>query len=774
MGNFLHRLGAFAYEHKWRVIGIWLVILGLLIAGAVTFIKPTSSEITIPGTEAQTTLDRYGELFPNDGQTTGQIVFQAPQGKTITDYTTQINTLAEQIKDVESVNAVITPSQNPTAISKDQTIAYLTIQINSSTGSPTPATASAIGEKVTSARAATDLEIEVGGNLVDNAPGEIAGPGEASGIIIALVVLLITLGSLVAAGLPILTALFSIGVSMAGLFSLSQVLSINETTPVLGIMLGLAVGIDYALFVINRYRTSLLEGYDYKDAAAKAIATAGNAVLFAAATVVIALSALAVLQIPFITIMGLVGAATVALAAIVTITLTPALLGLAKHHIFRGKTRKAIVTAQKKGPHATDFVSRRTFWYKAGEFIVRHRITALVLSVVFAGAIAIPALDLKLGLPTAQYAPTASSERKAYDLITKGFGTGANGPLLVLVQGLPATTEADKAAAQAKILEQYAPQVSQAQTLTPQQQLAAAAQLQTQAEQYAPLYQASLVADKIAALDDVAQATAVQSANNGTVGIIQVVPKSAPADQATLTLISYLRDDANLEKLTGSNSVTLGVTGATALQGDINDKLAGALPEYLLLIVGLSFILLVIAFRSLLIPVKATLGFLLSVAAMFGAMVAVFQWGWLGITDAPGPIVSFIPILAIGILFGLAMDYEFFLLSSIHEAHNKSKDAQQAVIRGYSLGSKVVTAAAIIMISVFAGFIGNHNAIIQTIGFGLAFGILIDAFVVRLIIVPAVMSLLDKAAWWIPKWLDRILPHISIEGEETPEKASKK
>jgi RND superfamily putative drug exporter len=371
-------------------------------------------------------------------------------------------------------------------------------------------------------------------------------------------------------------------------------------------------------------------------------------------------------------------------------------------------------------------------WYKWGQKITRHPVISLIVSVIIIGIIALPVKDLQLGLPTDQYAATSTTQRKAYDLLTDGFGVGFNAPLTVVVEGLPVVSAADRAVA----------------------------------GPYANLVQLGKVAATISKLDDVNQAVPAAATMNGTAGIIQVIPKSAPVDHATTELISTLRSVAEQKTITGSTNISLSVTGATALQGDINSKLGNALPQYLLVVVGLSLILLIIAFRSLLVPLKATIGFLLSVLAMFGSLVAVFQWGWFGLAAAPGPIISFIPIIAIGIVFGLAMDYEFFLVSSMHESYVQTRNAKRAVVEGFGVGSKVVTAAAIIMISVFAGFITNHDATVQAIGFGLAVGILVDAFLVRMTIVPAVMTLLGDAAWWIPKWLDKRLPHISIEGNE--------
>ena len=464
--------------------------------------------------------------------------------------------------------------------------------------------------------------------------------------------------------------------------------------------------------------------------------------------------------------------------------------------------RRTIDMQQQQNKKAEPLkIHRNSIWYKWGAFIVAHPVPILVLAVAVIATIALPVRDLTLGLPTDQYAAESSTQRKAYDLLSQGFGVGFNGPLVVVVEGLPKVSDADREAVRQPAMAQYNQQVAaateQAQqqfaqaytnASTPAQQAAlqqqaaaqqaageaqkaqALAQIEASVNQYAKYVQLQKVAAKISDLGNVEKVTPALVTEDGTAGIVQVIPKTAPTSDETKDLITSLRSAGTSKDVTSNNGATLGVTGTTALQEDINTKLSNAMPVYLLVVVGLSLLLLIVAFRSILVPIKATLGFLLSVLAMFGAMVAVFQWGWFGISDAPGPLVSFIPIIAIGILFGLAMDYEFFLVSSMHEAHSRTSNAKQAVISGFGAGSKVVTAAAIIMISVFAGFITNHDATIQSIGFGLAIGILVDAFIVRMTIVPAVMALLGNAAWWLPKWIDRWLPHVSIEGEAEPPK----
>lgn len=765
MGRFLHKLGEFCFEKKWWIISGWFIVVLVLGLLAAKFFEAPSSSISIPGTEAQKTLDRFGELFPSTGKGTARIVLKVPEGKSITDYQPAVDQLISQITAVDGVSGAISPFLNTAAISKDKTIAYIQLQLKSDAGSLPKSVTTAVGDRVNEARK-DGLQVEMGGDVISKTPGEILGIGEVAGVVLALVVLVLTLGSLTAAGMPIITALVAVGASISGLFALSHVIEIGSTTPVLAVMLGLAVGIDYSLFIVSKYKSYLLQGFDYKTAVARSIGTAGNAVLFAAATVVIALSALTIVNIPFMSTMGLAGAGTVAFAAIVAVTLIPAMLSVAGKRAFSKRIRSRIVAAQKLGPQPADHISHKTIWYKWGELITKYSIPVLVIAVAAVAFIALPVRDMQLGLPTDEYAAKNTTERKAYDLLKDGFGPGFSGPLLLVVEGLPKVTDEDKQAVRSLILAQYATQAAQFAMMTPQMQQAAQIQLEAQVEQYARLRQLGVVADRISKLDNVAGATPGLATADGTSGVIQVTADSAPADKPTLDLIKTLRDPAKQKELTGSSSVKVGVTGSTALQGDINQKLTNALPLYLGVVVGLSFILLVVAFRSILIPIKATLGFLLSVLAMFGVLVAVFQWGWFGLTDAPGPIVSFIPIIAIGVLFGLAMDYEFFLVSSMHESYRHTKDAKRAVLEGFGMGSKVVTAAGVIMVSVFAGFISNHDATIQAIGFGLAFGILVDAFIVRMTIVPAVMALLGKSAWWLPHWLDKIIPHVSIEGEE--------
>jgi putative drug exporter of the RND superfamily len=792
MAKFLHKLGTYLYRHKWLGLTVWIAILVGLGGAAATFALPTSSSISIPGTPAQTAIDRLGELFPGAGKGSGRVVFYTPNG-VVGDYKNDIATGLDKISKVDGVAGVISPFDYSAAISSDSKTAYAQIQMKSGSGEISDKTLSDIASIADGMRR-DNLQVERGGDLVSAAPSDILGPTEAIGLGIAVLVLVVTFGALIAAGMPVLVAVISVGASMAGLFSLSRVVEISSTTPALAVMLGLAVGIDYSLFIMSKYRSLLLQGYSKEDAVGRAIGTAGNAVIFAATTVVIALSALSVVQIPFMTVMGLAGAATVAVAALVSITMMPVIFSIFGDRLFGRKTHKKIVEAQKKGPVEAHEIEHDTIWHKLGKAITKHPIIVIASTLIIVGIIASPIRNLTLGLPGDQYSSTSKTERRAYDLLTNAFGAGFNAPLTILVENVPAVTDADRAAVHAQLMTEYEKQVAAAtaeqtaqfqkeavaattpaQLAVLQQKIAtaeAAGEIQKKAglekvetltAQYSKLYQLNKIATEIAKVDGVKSATPATVTDDGAKGIIQVIPTTAPSDKTTVDLIAYLR--GNSTKASGNSSVSLAVTGSTALQEDINKKLADALPLYLGVVVGLSLILLMVAFRSILVPIKATIGFLLSVGAMFGAIVAVFQWGWFGLAD-PAPIVSFIPIISIGILFGLAMDYEFFLVSSMHETYSKSGDAKQAIITGFGHGAKVVTAAAAIMVAVFAGFIGNGDTTIQSMGLGLAVGIFVDAFIVRMVFVPAVMTLLGKCAWWLPKWLDRIVPHVSIEGEE--------
>lgn len=535
---------------------------------------------------------------------------------------------------------------------------------------------------------------------------EIVGPGEVVGVVFAAIVLLVMLGSIIAAALPLVTALLGVMIGILGSLSASGFVQMSSITPFLGLMLGLAVGIDYSLFIINRHRKQLLRGLDPRESVALANGTAGTAVLFAGLTVITALVALNVTGIPFLGLMGTVGAIVVATAVLMAITLTPAILGLLGPHVLSGRARRRI--------SEVEHVPLETKAIPAVRAIV-----TVVVAVVALLIIAVPALSMRVGLPDGGSEPTASTAYRAYVTTEKAFGPGANGSLLVTAQ-LPRGLNDD--------------QVLQAQTD---------------------------VAQILAAQRDVVAVAPIAVSEDNRLTAFQLLPAQGPSSVSTEQLVTDLRSLPDVD-----GNISLGVAGAAASNIDISAKIAGVLPLYLAIVVGLSLLILILVFRSILLPIIATGGFILSLFATFGAIVAVFQWGWgagtLGIH--PGPILSFQPVLLVGILFGLAMDYQLFLASGMREAYVHGVPARDAVARGLNAGRTVVTAAGLIMVSVFGGFFFSDATLIRSIGFGLAVGVLIDAFVVRLLLMPAILTLLGRSTWWLPRWLDRVLPNIDIEG----------
>ena len=546
----------------------------------------------------------------------------------------------------------------------------------------------------------------------------IVGPAEIIGLAVAAVVLIIMLGSFVAAGLPLLNALVGVGVGVSGALAFSSLVQMNSVTPVLGVMLGLAVGIDYALFIINRHRQQLKAGLGVRESIALADGTAGNAVVFAGLTVVIALAALNVTGIPFLGLMGTVGAVCVAVAVLVAVTLTPALLSLIGERALSKKERAALAAGEVHDLHAS--VSRRPDGSVKTLSTPRAVLTALLATAALV-VIALPSGSMRLGLPDGGSQPIGSDSQRAYELMDERFGPGYNGPLVVTAD-LPAGL--DENAATSRQLD---------------------------------------IAESIARMPHVEAAVPAAVNEDRSIAMVQVIPETGPNAIETEQLVHELRTTP------GPDGEHLDVAGMTSGFIDVSEKLSDALPLYLGLVVGLSLLIMVVVFRSLLVPLIATGGFMLSVFAAMGAVVAVYQWGWLAQVfgvHAPGPVLSFLPTIMIGILFGLAMDYQLFIASGMREAYAHGAPARAAVRMGLRTGRSVVIAAAIIMVSVFGGFIFSHDTMIRPIGFGLTLGILFDAFVVRLLLMPALMHLLGASAWWLPSWLDRILPDVDVEGSQ--------
>ncbi|MFJ8807354.1 MMPL family transporter [Streptomyces sp. NPDC102490] len=724
MATFLYKLGRLAFRRRHFVALIWVALLTLAGVGAASAPPAGNSSFSIPGTEAQKAFDLLEQRFPGqsaDGAT-ARVVFKAPAGEKMTDADNKaaVHKTVGELADGSEVASVADPYQG-NAVSKDGTVAYASVKYDVSGMELEESTKDALEDAAQQARDA-GLTVEIGGDALQAVPE--TGATEVIGIAVAAVVLVITFGSLVAAGLPLLTALIGVGIGVSSITALASALELGSTTSILAMMIGLAVGIDYALFIVSRYRAELAEGREREEAAGRAVGTAGSAVVFAGLTVVIALVGLAVVNIPMLTKMGVAAAGTVAIAVLIALTMIPALLGYAGRRVKPAGAKSKLFGRSRTSepepdrPAGPPKANLGTRW---ASFVVRRPLAVLLLGVIGLGAAAVPATSLELGLPDDGSQPTSTTQRRAYDLLSEGFGPGFNGPLLVVVDAKGSDAPKDAF---------------------------------TDVEQ------------QVKDLDGVVAVAPPAPNKGGDTATISVIPDSKPSSVQTEDLVHAIRDaGGDVEAKTGAKTL---VTGATAMNIDVSQKLNDALVPYLVLVVGLAFLLLIVVFRSILVPLKAALGFLLSVMAALGAVVAVFQWGWLsglmGVEET-GPVMSMMPIFMVGVVFGLAMDYEVFLVTRMREAYVHGEKPHQAVVTGFKHGARVVTAAAVIMMAVFAGFIGSSEAMVKMIGFGLAIAVFFDAFVVRMAIVPAVLALLGKKAWWLPKWLDRALPNVDVEGE---------
>ncbi|WP_030015153.1 MMPL family transporter, partial [Curtobacterium sp. S6] len=827
MATILYRIGGFAARKAWVIISLWIVIILALGGAFAAFKGELSSNITIPGTKSQQLQDDLSDKFDlNANAGTGQAVVKNDDGSRITsaqqqalasalqkvgkedgvESTTdpfaqqkqtdegkakldqakpqieggqkQLEDAQKQIDEARSKipsdappqasreidtkqdelnqkkqefqakkteydqnKAKLDMSSGYSSVSDNGSAAIASISFKDEINSVSPDTLASVRSDLSDADL-KGLDVEFDQNL-EGQP-EIGGVGEAAGVVVAFVILMIMMGTFIAAGLPILMALVGVGSAMLATFALSGTVEMNSSTPTLGMMLGLAVGIDYSLFIINRHRNNLVRGMDIKSSIALATGTSGNAVVFAGTTVIIALLALNIVGIPFLSVMGNVAAMSVLLAVLVAVTLTPAMLGLAGRHVIAKKRWKVIQRRARlreesarenlvAGHEVQDRAAKANAEHESSargwlKVVTGHPVLTTVISVVVLAIVAIPMTQMRLGLPDATSSSPDSGAYKSYKIIEDEFGAGRNSTMITAAN-LPEGTTAEQAK---------------------QLQIDVGQDLQKQ--------------------DDVKTVVPAAISKDNSMLMYQIVPNGGPNDESTTNLVTSLRDHT---VDTDQGKVTFGVAGQTAMNIDISENLFKALPEYLAVVLGLSLLVLILVFRSILVPLTATIGFLFSLLAAFGATVAVFQWGWLGklfgVTE-PGPILSFLPILAVGILFGLAMDYQVFLVSAMREAFSKGRGGKKSVLVGYNHSSKVVVAAALIMAGVFLGFVFSGQAMIASIGFGLTAGVIFDAFVVRLTLIPAVMYLLGDKAWWLPRWVDKILPNVDVEGSSLEEK----
>ncbi|GAA3765637.1 MMPL family transporter [Microbacterium kribbense] len=753
MSTLLAALGRWSYRHPWRVLVSWLILLGLAGGGVALFAQGTDNAFSIPGTESQAGLEQLSRTFPQVSGTNAQFIVVAPEGEKVdaAPFTDDIKTTITRLEKVPGVIAVSDPfsGQIHGLISDDGTAAIVQLQFKGQVTDVSDAAKAALEHVVDGLR--TELpagsQVALGGDLFATSLPTISIT-EAVGVIIALLVLIVTFRSFVIAGMPLLTALLGVGLSMALIFVSTAFASVSSTTPLLALMLGLAVGIDYALFIISRHQDQVRSGIDAEESAARATGTAGSAVVFAGVTVMIALIGLSFANIPFLTTMGIAAAVAVAVAVAVGLTLTPAFLGFAKGRVIGWRRRPRTVverasaaTESERNEDTADDVSTRLARSRTEEkkgfaarwvaLVTRHPAVTTIAVAVILGALAIPAGSLALALPNAGMLPKDTQARQSYDLVAQHFGPGFNGPLIMT------------------------------------------GTIVTSNDPLTLMHDIGDDIEKLPGVKTVALATPNETADTG---IVQIIPTTAPDDPATADLVRELR--AQHDHILDTYGVDMKVTGFTAVAIDISDRLGAALLPFGVFVVGLSLILLTVVFRSIWVPLKAAAGYLLSVAAAFGVVSLVFIHGFgadLLHVSRVGPIISFMPIVLMGVLFGLAMDYEVFLVSRMREdfVHGRRRGdgrsdrrvALDAVRSGYTASARVVTAAAVIMFAVFAAFVPEGDSNLKPIALGLAAGIAIDAFTVRMTLVPAVMALLGAKAWWMPKRLGRLLPHFDIEGQ---------
>jgi RND superfamily putative drug exporter len=715
MSSYLYRLAQLAFRRRRVVLAIWLAAAVAAIAIAQVSGGKTNDDFTIPGTEAQNASDILSAKLPafSGGQTT--IVFATTRtGGKVTDPAAKaaIVSAAARLRSVPQVSSVVNPFQSK-LVSQNGEIALAQVQWSAKAPDVKDADLDAVKDAMKPVQAA-GVQVEYNGSVFPGWRQVVSELPELVGLIVAFIILMITFGAFAAAGMPILGAIIGVITTLMGITAVASVLTIASASTTVALMLGLSCGIDYGLFILSRHRTNLLNGMTPEESVPLAMGTAGSSVVFAGVTVIIALCGLTVVGVPFLTVMGLAAAASVTVALLIALTLLPAMLGFAGVKVAKF-TRLPMLGAR------AERVARRSAadpsspaGARWARFVVHNRVLMLIGSVALLLVFAIPVLDIRLGLPSGASQPKSNTQRKAYDLTTEGFGAGFNGALLIVAQDVTSPSDTVR------------------------------------------------IAGALTKVPGVAKVTPVAAKNH--VSLIRVIPTSGPEESATTDLVNTLRDDrAVIEGQTGTHIL---VGGTTASNIDVSSKLSSALPVFLIVVVGLAFILLTFAFRTILVPIKSILGFLLSMAAALGAQVAIFQWGWgehiFAIT--PTETISFLPIIMLAIIFGLSSDYEVFVVSRIKEEYTKNGDARRAVERGTGVSARVVTAAALIMFFIFVAFMFTGDPTIKAIGFSFAAGVFLDAFVVRLTLVPAVMAMV-RSIWYHPQWFSKYVPDPDIEGQ---------
>ncbi len=724
MTGWLYRLGKRVAHLAWLTVVIWLIVIGVTVFTTIKYGGKISNTFSLPGSNSQRATDIIQSKFPNTNNGTAQVVFHARVGSIASPENQEaINQLMGKIGALPHVATAPSPfafgSSGGVGISPDGTIAYSTVTYNAPVASLTHEDIQNLTNVVNPYR--TDhLQIEMGGTLLTTYNDPDTGTSEKVGLIAAAVILLITFGSFVAAGLPIISALTGLGFSAMLTLILARFINIPASGPAVATMIGIGVGIDYALFILSRHREHLAVGMETKESVARTVATSGQAVIVAGGTVIIANMGLLLVGIPVISAIAYATAIAVACAILVSITLFPAILSLLGKRV----NALAIPFLHRSSVKTDTQAAHESIWGRLAHHVTNRPWRYIICSLIILGLLIAPVFKLQLGSPNPEAVPEKETQRQAYDLLSKGFGVGINDPLIVAVE-LPANN--------------------------PQEGFNSLQALSYQIEHNA----------------NVAVVLPPQVTSDRSAAIITVIPKTAQNDPATSQLVHQLQDTA-IPNAIGNTSTKAYIGGVTAAFVDITSKISDRMFMFIGVVLLLTFLLLMIVFRSLFIPLKAVVMNLLSVLSAFGVIVVLFQWGWgknvIGLTSV-GPIVSYVPLMIFAILFGLSMDYEVFILSRVREEYHKTKDNKKAVVEGLTRTSRLITAAALIMISVFMAFVISDDPVVKMFGVGLAFAVLIDATIIRLILVPATMDLAGKANWWFPKWLDKIMPDIHLEDE---------
>jgi RND superfamily putative drug exporter len=800
----LYRLGRLCVRRHRVVLAVWCVLLVALGAAARVAGPDLSDNLTLPGSDSQKATDLLTARLPEQANGITPVLLEAPKGEKVTDakYKSAIDDTVTALRKDPDVRSATSPlsSEGAAFLAKDARIGYIGVNLKASPSELTTDDAQRIVDEADPARSA-GLDVSFGSYVGQKVSKPETHSSEVIGLTMAVIVLLFTFGTVVAMGLPIVTALFGLICGLSIVTLISHVAEVPTVAPTLATMIGLGVGIDYALFVVTRHQEQRRDGMDTLESIARATATSGGSIVFAGTTVVIALLSLAVVDIPLVTTLGYTSALVVVVAVLAAITLLPAVLSIVGDRIDRlALPHKA--RGSDGQPHG---------WRRWGEFVTRRSLPSAAIALVILVALALPVLDLYLGQQDNGALPEDTQARQSYDAMTAGFGVGANAPLLISVDMAKQPAKADQAdlddideqedaqkqqaTSQADAQEDQIAKSLEAQGVPPAQaQQQAQAQVQPEldkqideieqkaADQRKKVDQPASdprlkhLRDDLSSTKGVKSVTQPLVSKDGTAAVLTVTPTTGPADRATETLVRTLRDDA-IPRATKDANMTADVGGTTAGYVDLADEISSKLVLTIAVVVVLSILLLTLAFRSIVIPLTAGVMNLVSIGAAFGVVSAVFEKGW-GIDivglDSEVAIVSFVPLMMFAILFGLSMDYEVFLISHIREAWKRTGDNRQAIVDGVANTGRVITSAALIMVSVFFAFIINGDPTVKQFGVGMGVAVAVDATIVRCLLVPAVMTLLGRANWWFPAWLDRLLPNFSIEGEEWFEEHDRK